>query len=127
MPLHSRLFRSDPKLQACLREDSQHVTPGAVGDHVGKIQTALAWLDGATINALEIAARRYGQSTAAAVLSYKKKRSIINRSYQTQADNIVGKMTIASLDKEILQREHRTHIVVESISCRFKDESDVVA
>jgi hypothetical protein len=61
------------------------------------------------------------------VLSYKKKRSIINPAYQTQADNIVGKMTIASLDKEILQRENRTRIVVETISCRFKDESDVVA
>jgi peptidoglycan hydrolase-like protein with peptidoglycan-binding domain len=127
MSLHSRLFRSDAKLQACLLQDSHHVAPGAVGDHVSRIQTALACLDDSSINALEIAARRYGPSTAAAVLSYKKKRSIINPAYQTQADNIVGKMTIASLDKEILQRENRTRIVVETISCRFKDESDVVA
>jgi hypothetical protein len=127
MPLLSSLFRGDPKLQACLLQDSQHVAPGAVGDHVSKIQTALMWLDALPINASEIAIKRYGPSTAAAVLSYKKKRSIINPSYQTQADNIVGKMTIASLDNEVLQREHRTHIVVETISCRFKDESDVVA
>ena len=43
----------------------------------------------------------YGPSTAAAVLSYKTKRQIINRSYQTTPDSIVGKMTIASLDAEM--------------------------
>ena len=33
---------------------------------------------------------------AEAVLEYKKKRVILNRSYQKVADTIVGKMTIAS-------------------------------
>ena len=42
---------------------------------------------------------------AAAVLAYKKKRNIINWSYQQQADNIVGKMTIAALDAEIWGKE----------------------
>ena len=32
------------------------------------------------------------------------KRNIINRSYQTSADNIVGRMTIAALDKEMAQQ-----------------------
>jgi hypothetical protein len=41
------------------------------------------------------------------VLAYKKKRNIINRSYQTQADNIVGKMTIAALDKEVFAKENQ--------------------
>jgi hypothetical protein len=41
----------------------------------------------------------YGPSTALCVLVYERKRQIINRSYQTQADNIVGRMTIASLDQ----------------------------
>jgi hypothetical protein len=43
----------------------------------------------------------YGPATANAVLRYKRKRDIVNRSYQTSADNVVGKMTIASLDREI--------------------------
>lgn len=45
--LISRLFTTpanDPslaKLEACLVKDSAHITPGARGDHVKKIQTAL--------------------------------------------------------------------------------------
>ena len=39
------------------------------------------------------------------MLAYKQKRNIINRSYQTKADNIVGKMTMAALDKEMLEAE----------------------
>lgn len=41
MGLKSKLIRNDPKLQQCLLNDNAHVTPGAVGDHVSKIQTAL--------------------------------------------------------------------------------------
>ena len=125
MPLQSRLFRDDQKLQACLTQDSAHVKQGAIGDHVGKIQTALVQLDGLDIFPSEVETKRYGPSTAAAVLSYKKKRNIINRSYQTQADNIVGKMTIASLDDEMLQRERATKIVVEAIACNFDNEPPV--
>lgn len=125
MPLQSRLFRDDQKLQACLTHDSAHVTQGAVGDHVRKIQTAVVQLDGLDIFPSEVAARRYGPSTAAAVLSYKKKRNIINRSYQTHADNIVGKMTIASLDKEMAQRERATKIIVEAIACNFNNKPPV--
>ncbi|MCY2978476.1 MAG: hypothetical protein NTU79_07405 [Planctomycetota bacterium] len=44
-------------------------------------------------------------NTAAAVLAYKTKRKIINRDYQMTADNIVGKMTMASLDREMLGRK----------------------
>lgn len=62
-------------------------------------------LDGLSIDHAEISAQRYGPSTAAAVLTYKKKRAIINRSYQNAEDNIVGKMTIASLDKELSLRD----------------------
>jgi hypothetical protein len=43
----------------------------------------------------------YGASTAQSVLRHKQKRGILNRSYQTAADNIVGKMTMASLDREM--------------------------
>jgi hypothetical protein len=38
-------------------------------------------------------------------LAYKTKRKIVNRAYQSQADNIVGKMTIRSLDDELLKLE----------------------
>ena len=84
MALKSRLFRGDPKLE-----------------HVLKIQLALTLLDGANI-AQDGA---YGSETAASVLAYKKKRNIINRAYQTTADNIVGIMTMAALDKEMSEKE----------------------
>jgi hypothetical protein len=41
------------------------------------------------------------------VLAYKRKRDIVNRAYQQRADDIVGKMTIASLDREIFEGEQR--------------------
>jgi hypothetical protein len=101
--LRSKLFRGDQRLEACLADNASHITPGAVGDHVTKIQTALTLLGEPHIAASEIATKTYGPSTAAAVLAYKTRRNIVNRSYQTQADNIVGKMTIDAFDKELLQ------------------------
>jgi hypothetical protein len=105
MPLRSRIFANDPALEACLVQDSAHVTRGARGDHVAKIQAVVTFLDRSTIDAAEIAAKTYGPSTAAAVLAYKRKRNIINPAYQTQADDIVGKMTIKALDDELLTRQ----------------------
>lgn len=105
MSLQSKLFKGDPSLEMCLVHDSSHIMQGAAGDHVSKIQTALCTLDGLRIDPSELSAKRYGPSTAAAVLAFKRKRNIINRSYQTQADNIVGKMTIAALDMEMLAIE----------------------
>jgi hypothetical protein len=40
-------------------------------------------------------------------LRYKTSRQIINRAYQSTPDNIVGKMTIKSLDTELLARQDR--------------------
>jgi hypothetical protein len=102
MGLQSALFVDDDELQACLIHDSAHVTLGAIGDHVTKIHSALTVIENANINLDELQDGRYGPTTAAAVLAYKRKRQIINHSYQTQADNIVGKMTIAALDREML-------------------------
>src|SRR5262249_49116426 len=96
-----------PALEACLVQDSAHVLEGARGAHVGKIQLALTILDGALIDAAEVAGALYGHSTAAAVLNYKRARAIINYSYQQQADNIVGKMTIPALDRELAARDAR--------------------
>jgi peptidoglycan hydrolase-like protein with peptidoglycan-binding domain len=104
MPLQSQLFRGDPKLEAAAVSDPAHIGPGAQGEHVRKIQLALIQLDGAAIKADRI----YGPATAAAVLAYKQERNIINRGYQTKADNIVGKMTMAFLDREMLAKETPT-------------------
>ena len=101
MPLVSNIFRSNTRLQSCLVLDASHVTPGSSGDHVGLIQIALSEVDGLIIDGAEVAAKRYGLSTAAAVIAFKKKRRIINFAYQKTEDDIVGKMTIAALDKEM--------------------------
>lgn len=66
------------------------------------IQVALILIDDAAIDQGELDARYYGQSTASAVLAYKTARNVINKAYQDKADNIVGKMTIKSLDDEML-------------------------
>jgi hypothetical protein len=101
MLLKSQLLSGDPKLEAAALSDPAHIAPGARGTHVAKIQSALILLN----NAALIADGVYGQATADAVLAYKRRRHIINPAYQTQADNIVGKMTIASLDRELLSKE----------------------
>jgi hypothetical protein len=103
MPLVSNLFHGNARLNACLTSDPSHVTSGQTGEHVRLIQIALGHLDQAVIDPGELAAHRYGPSTAAAALAYKQKRNIINRAYQTSADNIVGRMTMAALDKEMAQ------------------------
>ena len=105
MPLGSNLFKDSVRLARTETIDAAHVVVGDVGEHVRLIQIALLELDDAVIDPAEISASRYGKSTADAVLAYKKARDIINRSYQTQADNIVGKMTIKSLDEEMLQQQ----------------------
>jgi hypothetical protein len=108
MRLVSRHFRNDKKLQACLVMDSAHLTQGAKGEHVGKVQVALMMLEGNFIDPRELRDKLYGISTANAVLSYKRRRHVINRSYQSTEDNIVGKMTIARLDAEMAKLELRT-------------------
>jgi hypothetical protein len=105
MGLVSRLFRNNKKLEACLVDNGAHVTLGARGEHVGKIQFALFSLDTLKMDRDELVTQTYGPSTAAAVLSYKTRRQIINQSYQTKPDSIVGRMTIASLDAEMRRRE----------------------
>ena len=102
MPLLSLLLRDEPRLQACLVADTAHVVPGAIGRHVSLIQKVLLVLEKSRIASEELRAGLYGPTTTAAVLAYKRKRNIVNRTYQTTADNIVGKMTIATMDNELL-------------------------
>jgi hypothetical protein len=106
MALRSKLFAGDPRLEPCAVSDPAHITPGSAGDHVSKIQQALIAIDGLSIDAGELASKRYGQSTAAAVLAFKRKRNIIRN--QTQVDNIVGILTIKALDAEMFAKEQIT-------------------
>jgi hypothetical protein len=102
--LQAELFKDDRRLEKCLVDDSAHLTLGVAGDQVSKVQQAVLALDDAGIANAELAAMQYGHSTAAAVLAYKRHRSIINEKYQRKADDIVGKMTIAALDEEVAKR-----------------------
>src|ERR1700693_3864152 len=108
MVLQSKLFKEDVRLQQCLVSDPSHVQRNDKGDHVARIQQALRILmedDGIDIDDDELKSKEYLQSTVDAVQKFKDDRKIINQSYQTSADNIVGKMTIARLDKDILAVE----------------------
>jgi hypothetical protein len=97
-------FKGDRRLEACLNDNSAHILQGDAGEHVLKIQKAIMMLDRVSIAPNEVKDKSYGPSTASAVLKYKQKRSIINTSYQSQADDIVGKMTIESIDHELANR-----------------------
>lgn len=105
MGLRSLLFTSpdpDPRLEACLVDDAAHITPGSLGDHVTKIQTALNQLSAGPgrENFDLVTDGDYGQATASAVETYKNNRGIL-QPWQVTADNIVGKRTIKSLDDEL--------------------------
>lgn len=124
MALRSQMLQDDRALQACLVNDKDHVVPGASGPHVAKIQSALLLLDKSlNLPVDELRAKRYGPSTADAVLAFKRKRRIINLAYQTSPDNIVGKMTIAQLDSELETHEQRPSPA--RVVCRGTSESIV--
>lgn len=101
MALKSHLFNKNQALQACLVNDAAHITPGSKGEHVALVQSALVRLRYLSPESARKEATAYGTDTAKAVLVYKRQFDIVNRRYQTQADNIVGRMTIASLDHDI--------------------------
>jgi Putative peptidoglycan binding domain len=102
MPLNSQLFSKpfDPQLEACLIKPSAHITEGARGEHVKKIQIALNQLSNGRV--FLIIDGKYGPKTAAAVKAYKNAptRRIFGPG-QTTADDIVGQRTIESLDREM--------------------------
>ena len=106
--LRSDLFKDDPKLEACATSPAGHIAPAKPGQvpprgaHVAKIHEALAILEpGATIQK----PRRLAWSTAlrppTPCWPTSGGKKIINTSYQHEADNIVGQMTIAKMDEEL--------------------------
>lgn len=132
MPLQSDLFKGDSRLNECLTNPLRHITKGpppAKGEHVGKIQAALAQLDNATIDPEELESTTYGKSTAAAVLAYKSnaKRKIINTSYQRTADDIVGQMTIDAMDKELRGTTTTNQDIIDSAFARSRSSLTVVS
>jgi hypothetical protein len=50
MALQSKLFKGDPKLEACEVSDPAHLTLGAEGGHVAKVQSVLFALDSLRID-----------------------------------------------------------------------------
>ena len=114
MPLESDLFtkpKRNDRLEACLLEDTAHVTlrvPRERGDHVSRIQAAL-FLVMPDVNLQdELGSAEYGPLTAEAVFRFKDTRTpkILNQAlHQTVPDNIVGKLTIKELDKELLKKQ----------------------
>jgi hypothetical protein len=116
--LSSDLFQGDPALGAALGIDSAHITPGAMGEHVKKIQAALTLLltnPLCNIATDEMNAGRYGETTARAVLRYKTEHRIINFAYQTAPDDIIGKMTMRALDDAMVALEAEFGSVVLGI------------
>lgn len=104
--LVSKHFRDNERLQKCLVSPPDHVTPGSQGKHVALIQEAIIRLGAGVIGASEIASEFYGESTKQSVLKYKgPPRNIINKTYQSTPDNIVGQMTIDRLDDEMQELE----------------------
>ncbi|WP_040779652.1 peptidoglycan-binding domain-containing protein [Nocardia pneumoniae] len=108
MGLKSMLLTSpspDQQLENCLVSDPAHIGEGinAVGEHVRRIQIALNEVDDAGLEVDGI----YGEDTGDAVEDYKNVRHILAPG-QTQADRIVGKRTIKTLDEEVFEFENTT-------------------
>jgi len=106
MGLKAELFGGDEQLEACLASDRAYVGDGAVGEHVAKVQTALRKLDSLAINRGEISEKRFGPSTAGAVLSFKTDRHMTDPSCPTERDTIVDRQTMAVLDDEMFALEN---------------------
>jgi len=105
--LRSELFRGNARLERCAVDHAHHVVRGNKGDFVSKIQEALVMLDNTILTGTDVSSQTYGNPTAEAVLAYKTARNIVNRSYQSVPDNIVGIMTINRMDQEMAELEAR--------------------
>jgi hypothetical protein len=94
------LFTNPPsdELERCANRDADHITPGASGDHVKRIQIALNTLSNVFLGIDGI----YGPRTAAAVVVFKEAQSPpLRQPWESIADNIVGIRTIRALDRQM--------------------------
>ena len=105
-PFKSNLFKNPPNaaLERCATKPDGHVSikDNKTGPHVHRIQEALLRIgasdpdlrDKISITASEINSQTFGETTRKSVAAYKIKRNIVNTSYQSTPDDIVGVMTI---------------------------------
>ena len=100
--VHFTNLPSSDKRYKLLRKEGDNPAP------TPRTTTAAGWLPSEVLiqryaPIINLASQTYGPSTTAAVLAYKRARKIINPAYQTAADAIVGKMTIAALDADLVK------------------------
>lgn len=115
----SEHFKGNDLIQACADKPMMHIQFGAQGDHVALIQSALKQIRERAFKGdpfdvppaiaadPDINKKKFDISTRNCIQTYKNDRSIINYSYQTSADPIVGQMTIKRLDEEMAWIEGR--------------------
>ena len=99
MPLQSRLFKDDRKLQNCLERDEWHVVPGARGDHVGRIQRALITLGAGVIDFRELTDKRYGETTASTVLRFKGPPRNITHARTARCGRLIHRKDISATSR----------------------------
>lgn len=99
----SKFFGKKPmaELLGAANENRFHITPGASGEHVSKIQAALFAITSAQIDSDELGRSFYGKTTANAVADFKRTRKPPILNYANQIDNIVGIKTMRALDEEM--------------------------
>jgi hypothetical protein len=105
MALTSNFFAGDARLKTCAASDSEAILPGTTGSHVRKLQGAVVVLDAVVIAKSELDAAHYGPSTAGAILAYKQKRGLADRSDPPRGNDFVGATTIRALDAELRSRQ----------------------
>lgn len=106
--LTSAQFRHEDRLQKALHQDPFHVQRGDRGTFVQQIQDALALLEVVPadfIPAAESGPGFYGDKTAEAVLKFKGPPRNILGPGQVRPDAIVGKKTMAQLEREMRKFE----------------------
>lgn len=117
MPLTSDLFKNNQQLQDCSARDASHIVADEPplrrgvnnqGPHIALIHTALRQVMPNPSFGLEEATETYGPKTAEVVRQFKAAQvpPILNTALrQTVPDNIVGKLTIAALDRAVSRKK----------------------
>ena len=127
MPLRSDLFSGSKALQACLNSDAAHVVPGARGEHVALIQSALVRLGALDIEGARAEAKFYGPRTAAAVLAYKQEFNVVNRNYQDSkfCKDLVNVHGARDSFREIVKQGPGLHICIAEPAVRSTTSCDL--
>ena len=118
-------FKDDRALEDCATIPRKHLEVGShPGRHILKVQLAIERLrpNGPMIDPAEKRDMRYGSTTAKAVLNYKATHvpPIINKTYQSTPDEIVGQGTIKAMDADLAGTPLPTR---EAVADRAHDES----